>query len=89
MVFDMMRYMSFLPGLGLGHCQHGSREFIATVDHDTSFGLDFAPTEADYRYMVLLHKERLRAHLFHMSFDYPIRPYRMNLADYFVRAPKA
>ena len=31
MVLDMMRSMSFLPGLGLGHYQHGSREFIATI----------------------------------------------------------
>ncbi|KAL6312978.1 hypothetical protein AAG906_006867 [Vitis piasezkii] len=58
------------------------------VDHDTPFDLGFVPTEGDYRYMVLLHKERLRARLFHMPFDYPIRPYRMSLADYFVRAPE-
>ena len=38
--------------------------------------------------MVLLHKERLGARLFHMPFDYPIRLYRMSLADYFVRALK-
>ena len=41
MVLDMMRSMFFLPGLGLGHRQHGLREFIATVDHDTSFDLGF------------------------------------------------
>ena len=89
MVLDMMRSMSFLPGLGLRHYQHGSREFIATVDHDTPFGLGFFPTEADYRYMALLHKETIRARLLHMPFDYLIRPYRMILADYFVRAPEA
>ncbi|RVW68580.1 Transposon Ty3-G Gag-Pol polyprotein [Vitis vinifera] len=65
---------------------HGSREFIATIDHDTPFGLGFVPIEANYRYMILLHKKRLRARLLHMSFDYPIRLYRMSLVDYFVRA---
>ena len=44
MVLDMMRSMSFLLGLGLGHPQHGSGEFIVTVDHDTPFGLNFIPT---------------------------------------------
>ena len=83
---DMMESMSFLPSLGLGRHQHGFGEFIAIVDHDTPFGLNFVPTEADYRYMALLHKEKLRARLFHMSFDYLIHPYRMSLIDYFVRA---
>ena len=78
--------MPFLPDLGLGRHQHGSREFIATIDHDTPFGLGFVPIEANYRYMILLHKKRLRARLLHMSFDYPIRLYRMSLVDYFVRA---
>ena len=83
---DMMESMSFLPSLGLGRHQHGFGEFIATVDHDTPFGLNFVPIEADYRYMALLCKEKLRARLFHMSFDYLIHPYRMSLIDYFVRA---
>ena len=43
-VLDMMRSMSFLPGLGLGRRQHGSREFIIVVDHDTPFSLGFVPT---------------------------------------------
>ena len=80
-VLDMMRSISFLPGLGLGRRQHASGEFIVVVDHDTPFGLGFVPTEADYKYMALLRKERLRACLLHMSFDYPIRPYKMNLVD--------
>ncbi|KAL6316679.1 hypothetical protein AAG906_019594 [Vitis piasezkii] len=79
----MMRSMSFLLYLGLGRHQHGSRELIATVDHDTSFSLGFVRTETDYRYMVLLRKERLRAHLLHMPFDYLVRLYRMSLVDYF------
>ena len=88
-VLDMMRSMSFSLGLGLGHCQHGSKEFIATVGHDTLFDLSFVPTEVDYRYMVLLSKERLKARLLHMPFNYSVRPYRMSLTDYFVRAPEA
>ncbi|KAJ9697179.1 hypothetical protein PVL29_009102 [Vitis rotundifolia] len=84
-VLDMMRGMTFLPGMGLGRRQQGPSEFIAAIDHDTTFGLGFIPTEADYRYMARLRKERVRARLSHTPFDYPIRPYRMSLADYFVR----
>ncbi|RVW20046.1 hypothetical protein CK203_114957 [Vitis vinifera] len=39
----------------------GSSEFIAAIDHDTTFGLGFIPTEADYRYMARLRKERVMA----------------------------
>ncbi|KAL6312326.1 hypothetical protein AAG906_008023 [Vitis piasezkii] len=41
----------------------------------------FLPAWVDYRYMALLCKERLRAHLLHMLFDYLIRSYRMSLAE--------
>ncbi|RVW23216.1 Retrovirus-related Pol polyprotein from transposon 17.6 [Vitis vinifera] len=71
--------------MGLGRRQQGPSEFIAAIDHDTTFGLGFIPTEADYRHMARLRKERVRARLSHTPFDYPIRPYRMSLADYFVR----
>ena len=57
-------------------------------DHDVPFGLEFIPTEADYRYMARLCKERVRARLTHTPFDYPIRPYTMSLTDYFVRVSK-
>ena len=50
-----------------------------------TFGLGFIPTEADYCYMMRLCKERVRAYLSHTPLDYPIRPYGMSLADYFVR----
>ena len=85
-VLDMMRDMSFLLGFGLGRRQHGFSEFVTTIDYDTPFGLGYVPIEAYYRYMVLLCKERLRAQLLHMPFDYPIRLYRMILAIYFMRA---
>ena len=51
MVLEMMRGMTFLPGMGLGRHQQGPSEFIAAIDHDTIFGLGFIPTEVDYRYM--------------------------------------
>ena len=50
-VFDMMRGMTFLLGMGLGRCQQGPSKFIAAIDHDMTFGLGFIPTEVDYRYM--------------------------------------
>ena len=77
--------MTFLPSMGLGRRQQGASEFIAAIDHDTKFRLGFIPTEADYHYMAQLHKERMRACLSYTPFDYPIRPYRMSLANYFVR----
>ena len=61
MVLHMMRGMSFLPDMGLGRHQHGPMQFVATVDHDTPFGLGFVPIEANYRYMAHLHQERVRA----------------------------
>nr|CAN78460.1 hypothetical protein VITISV_006968 [Vitis vinifera] len=65
---------------------HGFGEFIAAVDHDTPFGLDFVHIEVDYRFMAQLRKERMRARLTNTPFDYPVSPYSMSLADYFVRA---
>ena len=70
LVLDMMRDMSFLPGFRLGQHQHGSSEFVTTVDYDTLFDLGFVPIEVDYRYMSLLCKERLKAQLLHMPFNY-------------------
>ena len=61
---------------------------MAFSDHDVPFGLGFIPTEADYRHMTRLRRERVRARLTHTPFYYPVRPYIMSLADYFVRASK-
>ncbi|KAL6337991.1 hypothetical protein AAG906_007791 [Vitis piasezkii] len=58
-VLDMMKSMSYLPEMGLGRRQHGPSEFMTILDHDVPFRLKFIPTEADYRYMVRLRKERL------------------------------
>ncbi|RVW18583.1 hypothetical protein CK203_107957, partial [Vitis vinifera] len=87
-VLDMMRGMSYLPGMGLSRHQHGPSEFMTILDHDVPFGLGFVPTEADYRYMARLRKERVRSRLTHTPFDYPIRPYTMRLSYYFVKASK-
>ena len=59
LVLNMMRGMSYLLGLGLGHRQHGPREFTFTVDHDTPYGLGYTPTEEDARYMARLRKDRV------------------------------
>ena len=87
-VLDMMRGMPFMPSLGLGRRQHRPMEFVATVDHDTPFGLGFVPTEADYRYMACLHRERVRTRLTSTPLDYHVCPYRMSLADYFATGPE-
>ncbi|WJZ81167.1 hypothetical protein VitviT2T_001021 [Vitis vinifera] len=85
-VLDIMRSMSYLPGMGLGRRQHELSEFMTFPDRDVPFGLEFIPTEADYRHMARLSRERVKAHLTHTPFYYPVRPYTMSLADYFVRA---
>ena len=85
-VLKMMRSMFYLLDMRLGRRQHGPSEFMAIPDHDIPFGLGFIPTKADYKYMVRLRKEWVRARLTHTLFDYPVRPYTMSLADYFVRA---
>ena len=48
-VLNMMRGMSYLPGMGLGRRQHEPSELMAFPNHDVLFGLEFIPTEADYR----------------------------------------
>ncbi|KAL6346575.1 hypothetical protein AAG906_000193 [Vitis piasezkii] len=88
-VLDIMRSMFYLPSTGLGWRQHGPGEFMAFPDHDVPFRLGFIPIKADYRYMARLRKERVRARLTHTPFYYPVRPYTMSLADYFVRASES
>ena len=85
-VFDMMRSMSYMHGLGLRRCQHGCSEFIIVLDHDPPFGLGFVPLEADFRCMAQLHQKRVRSRLHHIPFGYPLCPYSLRLTDYFVRA---
>ena len=86
LVLSMMRGMSYLPGMGLGRRQQGPNEFTFTVDHDTPYGLGYIPREADARYMSQLRRDRVRARMSGIPFDYPLRPYTFQLADYFIRS---
>ena len=54
LVLSMMRGMSYMPGLGLGHRQQGPREFTITVDHDMPYGLGYTSFEDDTRHMAML-----------------------------------
>ena len=82
---SMMRGMSYMPGLGLGHRQQGPRELAFTIDHDIPCGLGYTPFEEDARHMARLRRDRVRACLSRVPFDYPLRPYTFQLADYFTR----
>ena len=53
-VLDMMRSMSYMPGLGLERRQHVRSKFITVLDHDPPFGLGFVPVEADFQCMAQL-----------------------------------
>ena len=85
LVLSMMKGMSYMPGLGLGRRQQRPREFAFTIDHDIPYGLGYTPSEGDARHMVMLRRDKARAHLFGYPFDYPLRPYTFQLADYFTR----
>ena len=54
---------------------------MTTIDHDTHFGLGFSPSEDDVRYMARLRRDRVRAQLFGIPFDYPVCSYTFNLVD--------
>ena len=87
-ILDIMKSMLYMPGLGLGRCQHGRSEFITVLDHDPPFGLGFILVEAYFRCMAQLRQERVRSRLHHILFDYPLRPYNLRLIDYFMKASK-
>ena len=72
LLLSMMRGMSYMPGLGLGRRQQGPREFTITVDHDISYGLGYIPTADDARHMARLRRERVRARMSGIPFDYPL-----------------
>ena len=74
-----------MPGLGLGRRQQGPREFAFTIDHNIPYGLGYTPSEDDARHMAMLRRDRVRARLSGVPFDYPLRPYTLQLADYFTR----
>ena len=74
-----------MTGLGLGRRQQGLREFTITVYHDIPYGLGYTPSEGDARHMAVQRRDRVRARLFGVPFDYSLRPYTFQLADYFPR----
>ena len=67
-----------MPSLGLGHRWHGPREFTFIVKHDIPYGLAYTPTKDDARHMAQLHRNKVRARLSRVSFDYPLPPYTFN-----------
>ena len=85
LVLSMMRGMSYMPSLGLGHRQQGPREFTITIYHDIPYGLGYTPSEDDARHMAMLRQDRVRARLSEVPFNCPLRPYTFQLADYFTR----
>ena len=93
MILSMMRGMSYMPSLGLGRRQQGPREFVFTIDHDVPYGMGYTPSEEDAQNMAWLRRDRVRARLSRVPFDYPLRPYTLQSTDYFVRrsehAPRA
>ena len=64
-----------MPGLGLSCRLQGPHEFTFIVDHDIPYGLGYTSTEDDARHMARLHRDRVRASLSGVPFDYPLRPY--------------
>ena len=85
LVLSMMKGMSYMPDLGLGHHQQGPREFTFIVDHEIPYWLGYTPTEDNARHMARLRRDKVRARLSGVPFDYPLRPYTFQLADYFIR----
>ena len=85
LVLIMMKGMSYMPGLGLGRRQQGPREFSFTIDHDIPYGLGYTPSKDDARHMAMLRRDRVKARLSGVPFDYPLRPYAFQLDDYFTR----
>ena len=85
LILSMMKGMCYMPGLGLGRRQQGSLEFAFTIDHDIPYGLGYTPFEDDARHMAWLHRDRVRARLSEVPFDYPLCPYTFQLVDYFTK----
>ena len=54
LVLSMMKGMSYMPVLELGHHQKGLREFAFTTDHDIPYGLGYTHYEDDARHMAWL-----------------------------------
>ena len=75
LVLSMMRGMSYMPSLGFSHRKQGLREFTFIVDHEIPYGLGYIPIKDDARHMARLRRDRVRARLSGVPFDYPLRLY--------------
>ena len=73
----MMRGVSYIPSLGLSRLQWESYEFTFTFDHDIPYGLGYTLTEDDARHMARLCRDRVRARLSGVPFDYPVHLYSL------------
>nr|CAN83135.1 hypothetical protein VITISV_027565 [Vitis vinifera] len=62
-----------------------SSTLVLNMMRGMSYLPGYTPTEKDARYMARLRKDRVRARLSGVPFDYPLRPYTFQLIDYFVR----
>ena len=87
-VLSMMRGMSYLLGLGLGHCQQQPHDFAFTINHDTPYGLGYTLIEEDACHMARLCMDRVKACLSGIPFHYPLPPYIFHLVDYFIKGSK-
>ena len=69
----------------MGCRQQGPLEFAFTIDNDIPYGLGYTPSKDDARHMEWLRRDRVRARLSGVPFDYPLHPYTFQLADYFTK----
>ncbi|KAL6322793.1 hypothetical protein AAG906_019062 [Vitis piasezkii] len=72
--------------------EDGSRDMVpmsfdqhsSTLVLNMMRGMSYLP-EDDARYMAWLRRDKVRARMSGIPFDYPLRPYTFQLADYFIR----
>ncbi|RVX20833.1 hypothetical protein CK203_002376 [Vitis vinifera] len=81
--FDEVQVVSLEDGsrdmVPMSFDQHSSTLVLSMMR-----GMSYLP-EADARYMSQLRRDRVRARMSGIPFDYPLRPYTFQLADYFIR----
>ena len=77
--------LSMMRGMGLGYSQQWPCEFTFTVDHVIPYGLGYTPIEDDASHMVRLCRDKVRACLSRVPFDYPLCSYTFQLAGFFIR----
>ena len=85
LVLNIMKGMSYIPCLRLGHRQQGQSEFSFTIDRDIPYRLGYTPFEDDARHMAWLRRDMVRAHYSRVPFDYPLHPYTFQLVHYITR----